>query len=62
MKHAEYRVIQHGAPVASVIGPEPGAWREILHYAAVYAQDGPCTIQRKSNGRWVNEAEYLAAA
>ncbi len=52
MKDADYRLMQGGIQVARVTGPEPGAWNEILHYASVYAQDGPCTIERKGNHGW----------
>jgi hypothetical protein len=45
-----FRLIQDGQPVAWVEGSNAVA--EILHYAAVYGQDGPVTIQKKVNGRW----------
>jgi hypothetical protein len=45
-----YRLIQDGQPVAWGEGPNADA--EIYHYAAVYVQDGPVTIQKKVNGRW----------
>lgn len=46
----EFRLLQDGQPVAWVEGRSAVA--EITHYAAVYAQDGPVTIQKKVNGRW----------
>jgi hypothetical protein len=43
-----YRVIQDGMPVAWATGE-----REILHYAAIYGQDGPVAIEeRPEKGRW----------
>jgi hypothetical protein len=45
-----YRLIQDGQPVAWAEGPKADV--EIVHYAFVYAQDGPVTIQKKVNGRW----------
>ena len=62
MKYAEYRLKQGNMIVASVTGSEPNASNEIMDYAAQYAQDGPCTIERKSNGRWVWHADYVRAA
>jgi hypothetical protein len=46
-----FRLIQDGQPVAWAEGCN--AFAEITHYAAVYGQDGPVTIQMKVNGRWV---------
>ena len=46
-----FRLIQDGQPVAWAEGRN--AFAEITHYAAVYGQDGPVTIQMKVNGRWV---------
>ena len=45
-----YRLIQDGQPVAWVEGNNAVA--EILHYAAVYAQDGPVVIQKKVSNGW----------
>jgi len=45
-----YRLIQDGQPIAWAEGPKGDV--EIIHYALVYAQDGPVTIERKVNGRW----------
>ena len=45
-----YRLTQDGQPIAWAEGPKADA--EIYHYAAVYVQDGPVTIQKKVNGRW----------
>ena len=51
----EYRLIQDGQPVAGVIGPTPPALREIIHYAAVYSQDGLVQVQIKTElGGWVD--------
>ncbi len=42
----EYELIQGGIVVASVTAPcEEDALREIMHYAMVYAQDGPCMVR-----------------
>lgn len=46
----EFRLIQDGMPVAWVSGDN--LTNEVEHYAAVYEQDGPVTIQHKVNGRW----------
>lgn len=46
----EFRLIQDGMPVAWVSGDN--LTNEVEHYAAVYEQDGPVTIQYKVNGRW----------
>lgn len=46
----QFRIIQDGQPVAWVDGKNAVA--EITHYAAVYEQDGPVTIQKRHNGRW----------
>jgi hypothetical protein len=45
-----FRLIQDGQPVAWVEGNNAVA--EILHYAAVYAQDGPVIIQKKVSNGW----------
>lgn len=50
MERLEYRLIQGGTEVARAIGPS--ARSEIAHYAAVYSQDGPVTIQRKHGRKW----------
>lgn len=50
MQPLEYRLIQDGMEVARAIGPN--ARSEIAHYAAVYGQDGPVTIQRKHGRKW----------
>jgi hypothetical protein len=45
----EYRLLQDGMTVAGST-----SLAEIQHYALVYGQDGPVTIQRrKERGRWV---------
>lgn len=44
-----YRLIQDGYAVAW-----SNSFSEIMHYAAVYSQDGPVAIQvRNEKGRWV---------
>ena len=47
MAENEFRLIQDGMVVA-------WAWceREIAHYAFVYGQDGPVTIQQLVGKRW----------
>lgn len=54
----EFRLLQNGQPVAWVEGRSAVA--EITHYAAVYAQDGPVTIQKKVNGRWKEWKENVS--
>jgi hypothetical protein len=46
MTGAKFELWQDGIPVATVSAPVPGAAREIMHYAAVYGQDGPVEIKR----------------
>ena len=41
-KDAEYEIIQDDMQVAATSGPD--AYREIMHYAAQYEQDGPLEI------------------
>ena len=54
----EYRLIQDGQIVVKVMGPDNKIVQEIRHYAAVYSQDGPVTIQFHSeSGRWVTVTE-----
>jgi hypothetical protein len=45
-----YRLKQDGTVVAGVEGPT--ALDDIIHYARVYGQDGPVTIERHENGKW----------
>lgn len=41
-----YDLIQNGVVVASVSGTDPDRVRaEIMHYAMMYSEDGPCTIK-----------------
>lgn len=41
-----FELVQGGIVVASVDAPTlDEARREIMHYAMVYAQDGPCSIR-----------------
>jgi hypothetical protein len=49
---SEYRLIQDGITVAEVCGPENDAFQEIMHYAAIYSQDGLVQIERKVEGEW----------
>lgn len=41
---AEFEIYQNDDIVASSSGPRDQAWREIMHYAAVYGQDGPVEV------------------
>lgn len=50
MSRLEYRIKQGGMVVASAEGPRADA--EIAHYAAVYGQDGPLTIEQRVAGEW----------
>lgn len=53
MKHPprnRFRLKQDEIPVAWSEGP--GALEEILHYAAVYSQDGPVQIEHHMSGKW----------
>ena len=43
----EYRIKQDGIPVAWA-----NSYGEIMHYAAVYRQDGPVVVEEKHDGRW----------
>lgn len=45
-----YRIKQDGLVVASAEGQSADA--EIAHYAAVYGQDGPITVEKKVGRRW----------
>jgi hypothetical protein len=45
-----FRLKQGGIVVAWTNGP--GAYGEILHYAAVYGQDAPVLIEQRVAGRW----------
>ena len=48
------RIIQDGQPVAKCSSTDKRAMlRELLHYAAVYGQDGPATMQiRTGKNKW----------
>ena len=54
-------------PVASGFGPKDRAIAEMLHYAAVYEQDGPVVMKTKTGGsKWkiyddANHREQSAA-
>jgi len=47
-----YRIVQDGWPVAWAT-----SMKEIQHYAVVYGQDGPVTIQQLKGRRWVEAKE-----
>ena len=51
--YERYRLKQDGQVVAGCDGYGPGAHQGILHYAAVYSQDGPVTIEHHNGKRWV---------
>jgi hypothetical protein len=53
-----YRIKQEGQPVAWAEGVRARA--QILHYAAVYAQDGPIAIERHNGKRWVKSGGIFA--
>jgi hypothetical protein len=49
MKRYQFQLWQSGIEVASVDAPDlASAQREIMHYAMMYAQDGPCEIRGKN--------------
>lgn len=51
--HARFRIKQNGLVVAQVDGPLEQARREITHYAALYAEEGPITLEiNSSRGKW----------
>ncbi len=53
MEAFEFRVVQDGVAVASVHGYERApAFSDIMHYAAVYGQDGPVTVQQRIGYKW----------
>lgn len=45
-----FRLKQGGAPVAWAEGSS--ALQEIMHYALVYSQDAPVTVEQHVYGRW----------
>ena len=48
-----YRIIQNGKAIAECECVDPdAALREIMHYAKVYAQDGPLFVQAHNGRRW----------
>jgi hypothetical protein len=52
MTHS-FRLKQDGVVVAEVSGADRQAcFREIMHYALVYGQDGPCTVEGVSPEDW----------
>ena len=44
--NARFELWQHGFCEAATEGPQGFAYKEIMHYAMVYGQDGPVTIYR----------------
>lgn len=44
-----YRIIQDGMVVASST-----SLNDAVHYATVYAADGPVEVQSKKSGKWVS--------
>lgn len=49
MRRYHAAIWEDGIAVASVSGSDPEAVRrEVLHYAAVYAQDGPVQIKSRN--------------
>lgn len=55
MEPNRFRLIQGGQVVASTEGEH--ALREIKHYALIYSQDGPVTIQKRRDMKWINWSE-----
>ncbi len=54
MSDIQYAIRQDGMFVAKVIAGEkdsPKAWREALHYLAVYRQDGHAEMWRRARNR-----------
>ena len=48
-----FNLRQDGMIVASVSGPDrEQALREIMHYALVYSEDGPCTVEGITDEDW----------
>lgn len=56
---AEFRLIQEGTTVVRVsCADRPSALREALHYAMVYALDGPeVRVEEKVGGKWKELAD-----
>lgn len=52
MSDREFQIKQSGMVVSGSCGPGDGALAQAMHYAHVYAQDGPVEVQEKVNGRW----------
>lgn len=56
---AGFKLIQNGITVAEVSGADRDeCLREIMHYAMMYAQDGPCSVRGASDA----DCEALRAA
>lgn len=54
-----YRLLQSGEVVARSEGEH--SLREIMHYAVVYSQDGPVSIQRRVKRHWRSYGEMGCA-
>lgn len=52
-----FQLWQNDMVVAEVEGPVERAWPEILHYAAIYSQDGPVSIKRADGARLPDRSE-----
>ena len=50
-KNARFELWQDGVCVVSSEGPEYLAYKEIMHYAMIYGQDGPVLIYRCDKGK-----------
>lgn len=50
-EHVSFNLRQGGVTVAGAWGPRESAEREIRHYAAVYAQDGPVKVYERNKRR-----------
>ena len=57
---SSFELWQNGMMVAGTDGPVEAAWRDMLHYAAMYQQDGPVEVYRVTRqlvGRFQQERE-----
>ena len=58
----EFRVLQDGMEVAGASGADAEyCLGQVMHYAAIYSQDGPVRVQQKVDGRWVDCIQEGAA-
>jgi hypothetical protein len=46
-----FEIWQDGIMVASATADRPRAWRDAVHYAAMYGQDGPADIYENVRGK-----------